>query len=48
VLADLIGISIGIAERWSQWARRDWATYVGQRAADREDADSRKPAKQTV
>jgi hypothetical protein len=34
VLADLTGISIGTAERWSQWARRDWAAYVGQRAAD--------------
>jgi len=48
VLADLTGISIGTAERWSQWAKRDWAAYVGQRAAD--DAggiDSLKPAKQT-
>jgi hypothetical protein len=27
----------------------DWATYVGQRATDdREDADGRKPAKQTI
>ncbi len=25
VLADLTGISISTAERWSQWARRDWA-----------------------
>jgi hypothetical protein len=48
VLADLIGISIGTAERWSQWAKRDWATYVGQRAADREDHAGRKPAKQTI
>ena len=24
VLADLTGISIGTAERWSQWAKRDW------------------------
>jgi hypothetical protein len=48
VLADLTGISISTAERWSQWARRDWAACVGQRVADgREDADSRKPAKQT-
>jgi hypothetical protein len=48
VLADLTGISISTAERWSQWARRDWAAYVGQRVVDgREDADSRKPAKQT-
>jgi hypothetical protein len=47
VLADLTGISIGNAERWSQWAKRDWAAYVGQRAADDdlEDIDSRKPAK---
>jgi hypothetical protein len=49
VLADLTGISIGTAERWSQWAKRDWAAYVGQRAADDlEDIDSRKPAKQTL
>ena len=48
VLADLTGISISTAERWSQWAKRDWAAYVGQRAADdREDIDTRKPAKQT-
>jgi len=25
VLADLTGISISTAQRWSQWARRDWA-----------------------
>jgi hypothetical protein len=25
VLADLTGISIGTAERWFQWAKRDWA-----------------------
>lgn len=49
VLADLAGISISTAERWSQWAKRDWVAYVGQRAADdREDIDSRKPAKQTL
>ena len=34
VLADLTGISISTAERWSQWAKRDWSAYVGQRAAD--------------
>ena len=34
VLADLTGISVSTAERWSQWAKRDWAAYVGQRAAD--------------
>jgi hypothetical protein len=34
VLADLTGISISTAERWSQWAKRDWASYVGQRATD--------------
>ena len=34
VLADLTGISISTAERWSQWAKRDWVAYVGQRAAD--------------
>ena len=49
VLADLAGISISTAERWSQWAKRDWVAYVGQRAADdREDIDSRKPATQTL
>ena len=49
VLAGLTGISISTAERWSQWAKRDWASYVGQRAADdAEDIDSRKPAKQTL
>ena len=38
VLADLTGVSIGTAERWSQWAKRDWAAYVGQRASgQRED-----------
>jgi hypothetical protein len=50
VLADLSGISISTAERWSQWATRDWVAYVGQRASDdREDIDSRnlvnKPSK---
>jgi hypothetical protein len=34
VRADLTGISVGTAERWSQWAKRDWAAYVGQRTAD--------------
>ena len=34
VLADLTGISISTAERWSQWAKRDWAAYIGQRTAD--------------
>jgi hypothetical protein len=46
VLADLTGISIGTAERWSQWAKRDWAAYFGQRVADdREEINSRKPPK---
>jgi hypothetical protein len=27
VLADLTGISISTAERWSQWAKQDWAAY---------------------
>ena len=41
VLADLTGISMGAAERWSQWAKRDWASYVGQRASDdAEDIDT--------
>jgi hypothetical protein len=34
VLADLTGISISTAERWSQRARRDWTAYVALRAAD--------------
>ena len=34
VLADLTGISISTAERWSRWAKRDWTSYIGQRAAD--------------
>jgi hypothetical protein len=42
VLADLAGISIGTAERWSRLAKRDWAVYVGQRVADdREDSASK-------
>ena len=36
VLADLTGISISTAERWSQWAKRDWSAYIAQRAADAE------------
>jgi hypothetical protein len=48
VLADLIGISISTAERWSQWAKRDWAAYVGQRTADdREGIERREPTKLT-
>lgn len=48
VLADLTGISISTAERWSQWAKPDWAAYVGQRATDnREGIDTPKPAKHT-
>ena len=30
VLADLTGICVSTAERWSQWAKRDWAAYVSQ------------------
>jgi hypothetical protein len=33
VLADLTGISISTAERWSQWAKRDWTAYVAERSA---------------
>ena len=50
VLADLAGISISIstAERWSQWAKRDWAAYIGQPTTDdREGIGSRKLVKQT-
>jgi hypothetical protein len=49
VLSDLTGISISTAERWSQWAKRDWAAYVGQRAVDdREDIDSWNPLNKPV
>ena len=34
LLADLTGISVRTAERWFQWAKRDWGAYVGQRTAD--------------
>jgi hypothetical protein len=34
VLADLTGISISTAERWSQWAKRDWTVYVAERNAE--------------
>ena len=48
VLADPTGISVGTAERWSQWAKRDWAAYVGQRTADdRSGIGSRKLANPT-
>jgi len=43
VLADLTGISVSTAERWSQWAKRDWAAYVGQRATEEsQDSGGRK------
>ena len=43
VLANLTGISVSTAERWSQWAKRDWAAYVGHRMADdRESVGGRK------
>jgi hypothetical protein len=49
VLADLTGISVSTAERWSQWAKRDWAAYVGQRTADdrRDHGDGRKLTNRT-
>jgi len=34
VLADLTGISISTAERWSQWAKRDWTVYVAERSTE--------------
>jgi hypothetical protein len=34
VLADLTGISISTAERWSLWAKRDWTVYVAERNAE--------------
>ena len=34
VLADLTGISVGTAERWSHWAKRDWTVYLAQRTTD--------------
>jgi hypothetical protein len=43
VLADLTGISVSTAERWFEWAKRDWAGYLGQRKADdRGGVDSQK------
>jgi hypothetical protein len=44
VLADLTGISVSTAECWSQWAKRDWAAYVGQRTVDdrRDGSDGQK------
>jgi hypothetical protein len=33
VLADLLDLSPGIAQQWTQLARGDWRSYVGQRAA---------------
>ena len=49
VLADLPGISVSTAERLSQWAKRDWAAYVGQRTADDRGGigSSRKPTNLT-
>ena len=48
VLADLTGISVSTAERWSHWAKRDWAAYVGQQTADhREGIETREPTKLT-
>jgi hypothetical protein len=52
VLADLTGTSVSSAERWSQWAKRDWAAYVGERAlGDRQEPPAgnllNKPPKHT-
>jgi hypothetical protein len=49
VLADLTGISVSTAGRWSQWAKRDWAAYVGQRKADdrRDHSDGQKLTNRT-
>ena len=41
VPADLTGITISTAERWSQRAKRDWAAYIGQR--DRRPRRHRQP-----
>jgi hypothetical protein len=40
VLADLTGISISTAERWSYWASRDWTSYIAQRTADARDGSA--------
>ena len=32
VLADLLDLSVGIAQQWVQAARADWSNYVAQRA----------------
>jgi len=31
VLADVLGLSIATAEKWSTLAKRDWAAYVAER-----------------
>jgi hypothetical protein len=36
VLADLLGMHINTAVRWTTYARRDWAEYLAARAADQE------------
>jgi hypothetical protein len=35
VLADILGLHVTTAEQWAQRARRDWTSYVAERAADR-------------
>jgi hypothetical protein len=44
VLADLTGVSIATAERWSQWAKRDWTAYIAQRMADQASVPSTSPS----
>jgi hypothetical protein len=34
VLADILGLHVTTAEQWAQRARRDWTSYIAERAAD--------------
>jgi len=34
-LADILGLHVTTAEQWAQRARRDWTSYIAERAADR-------------
>jgi len=34
VLADILGLHVTTAEQWAQRARRDWTSYIAERAGD--------------
>ncbi|MBV8993240.1 MAG: hypothetical protein JO287_05965 [Pseudonocardiales bacterium] len=42
VLADVLGLSTSTAGQWATRARRDWATYVAERAAPTETQPERR------